>query len=123
MGEALRKRILVVEDEPLVAMLLEDMVRNLGFDVVGPALRLDEALALVESGLPDAAILDVNLGNCRSYPLADLLARRGVPFLFATGYGSPGLQWSARVPLLRKPFGEDILGSTLSDLLRAAPPQ
>ena len=112
-----RKRILVVEDEPLVAMLLEDMLGDLGFDVIGPALRLDAALGLVDAGPLDAAILDVNLGRGRSYPVAEKLAARGVPFLFATGYGSAGADWCGAVPVLRKPFEQKALGAALANLL------
>lgn len=117
MTETRRLRILVVEDEPLVAMLLEDMVADLGYEVIGPALRLEEAEALVEGERPDAAVLDVNLGAHRSYPLALRLAERGVPFAFATGYGSPGLEWDRDVPVLRKPFQQETVAALLAELL------
>ena len=97
-------------------MLIEDMVLDLGFDVVGPALRLEKAFELVESETVDAAILDVNLGNCRSYPLAEMLSARGVPFAFATGYGSPGLEWADDAPLIRKPFQRDAVRDVLAGL-------
>jgi CheY-like chemotaxis protein len=117
MVESRRKRILIVEDEPLVAKLLEDFVVELGFDVVGPALRLEAAVELVDSETVDAAILDVNLGNCRSYPLAERLMAANIPFAFATGYGAHGFDTPEHVPLIRKPFERDSIGAVLSDLL------
>jgi CheY-like chemotaxis protein len=119
--ESRRKRILVVEDEPLVAMLLEDMMSDLGFEVVGPALRFERAVELVESEALDAAILDVNLGDRRSYPVAEMLVARGVPFVFATGYGSAGTEWEPRVPILRKPFQAEVVSSVMFDLLGGPP--
>lgn len=112
-----RKRILIVEDEPLVAMLIEDMMESLGFEVVGPALRFDEALGLVESEALDAAILDVNLGDRRSYPIAERLEAKGVPFAFATGYGSAGIEWNGTAPVIRKPFERQAVRSALGNLL------
>ena len=118
MSTTRRKRILLVEDEALVAMLLEDMIQELGFEVVGPALRLERAAELVDSEVFDAAILDVNLGGCRSYPIAERLVAKGVPFAFATGYGSPGVvEWRDRVPLIRKPFEKSTLSSVVEGLL------
>ena len=117
MDEGRRKRILIVEDEPLVAMLLEDIVLELGFDVVGPALRFEAAVQLAQSEPVDAAILDVNLGNCRSYPLAERLTAANIPFAFATGYGTHGFDTPDHVPLIRKPFDRDAIGAVLSDLL------
>lgn len=84
------RRVLLVEDESMVAMLAEDMLLDLGCDVV-VAMRLDQALAQVEAGDFDLAVLDVNLGSTPSYPVADALFERCVPFLFATGYGLEGV--------------------------------
>src|ERR1041384_7652891 len=84
-------RILVVEDEVLLAMNIEDMLLESGYEVAGIASRLTPALALAREGLFDAAMLDVNLAGEPSFPVADLLAERGIPFLFATGYGLQGL--------------------------------
>ena len=111
------KRILLVEDEALVAMLLEDIVFDLGCEIVGPAMRFEQAAALIESETLDAAILDVNLGGRLSYPLAERLTERKVPFAFATGYGSLGVEWNADVPVLRKPFETNLVSSVLTDLL------
>ena len=97
-------RVLLVEDESLVAMLAEDMLLDLGCEVV-VAMRLDKALALAGSESFDFAVLDVNLGDARSYPVADLLFARCTPFLFATGYGKKGLEAPYQgVPVLQKPY-------------------
>jgi DNA-binding response OmpR family regulator len=82
-----RRRILVVEDEALIAMDLEWTLRQSGCEVVGPVATLGDAVRAVATEHPlDGAILDVNLGRERVFPVADLLADRGVPFLFLTGY-------------------------------------
>jgi CheY-like chemotaxis protein len=112
------KRILLVEDEALVAMLLEDMVLALGATVVGPESRVDQAIASAETADLDAAILDINLGGQRSYAVADALRRRGVPFAFATGYGAVGVDVAHRdVPVLVKPYTEDDVARTVNTLL------
>ena len=105
MNRSSGRRILLVEDEAVIAFAVEDMLTDLGFEVLGPAFRLDEAVELAASAAVDAAILDVNLNNQRSYAVADELKRRGVPFLFATGYGAAGIpeQWR-RWPVIQKPF-------------------
>lgn len=98
------RRVLLVEDESLVAMLAEDMLLDLGCEVV-VAMRLDKALAHAQAEDFDLAVLDVNLGDARSYPVADLLLERCTPFLFATGYGQHGLDAAYRtVPVLQKPY-------------------
>src|SRR4029078_2691283 len=79
-------RVLVVEDEMIVAWVLEDMLADLGCAVIGPAARVKQALAMIDAEAVDAALLDVNLNGQKSYPVADALAARGVPFIFATGY-------------------------------------
>ncbi|MCT8990578.1 response regulator [Chelativorans sp. SCAU2101] len=99
-------RVLVVEDEALVAMDLEMILEDLGCAVVGPVMRLDRAEALVKADVEaDAAILDVNVGGLQVFPLAALLAERGVPIVFATGYDSSGMpaEWNGR-PTLQKPY-------------------
>ena len=83
-----RCRILVVEDEAMIAMLVEEMVLDFGSEVVGPAAKMGEALRLASDASLDAAILDVNVGGAVVYPVADLLRGRGVPIIFATGYGA-----------------------------------
>jgi CheY-like chemotaxis protein len=117
-------RVLLVEDETLVAMLLEDMVADLGGTVVGLASRVGRALDLIRA--PDAAIdlavLDVNLGGEDAFPVAAVLAERGVPFAFSTGYGSAGLPepWRSR-PTLQKPFTQPQVEAVLRQALESRP--
>jgi len=113
-------RVLVVEDEMMVSMLIEDMLTDLGCTVVGPASRLDEALELAASSEIDCAVLDVNLGGQPIFPLADVLRAKGAPFAFATGYGDAGLRDVDKgSPVLQKPFREGDLARVLGTL-RAA---
>jgi len=123
------RRVLLVEDESLVAMLAEDMLTDLGCEVV-VAMRLDKALDLARAGTFDAAVLDVNLGDARSYPVADVMFEREIPFLFATGYGVKGLEPTYRdVPVLQKPYQQRpmehmlhrLLGGETPPLKRSAP--
>jgi DNA-binding response OmpR family regulator len=98
-------KILIVEDEMLVAMFIEDAITDLGHQVVGPAMRLDKALAAARCEQFDFAILDINLAGEQSFPVADILTQRGIPFMFASGYGVAGLIERYRhVPVLQKPF-------------------
>ena len=110
-------RVLVVEDETLVAMQLEDMLADHGCVVAGVAGRIAQALEMVadEEMALGAAILDVNLAGQPSFPIAEALAAKGAPFVFATGYGAGGLpeEWRAR-PTLQKPFGHDEVGRLLA---------
>jgi CheY-like chemotaxis protein len=111
-------RVLVVEDETIVSWAIEDMLADLGCEVVGPAARLSQALAIVDSGNIDLAILDVNLNGQKSFPIADALAARGVPFLFSTGYGSEGILDPYNVyPTIQKPYGQTVLCAALERLL------
>lgn len=110
-------RVLVVEDEMMVSMLIEDMLTDLGCIVVGPAARLDEAITLAENEQIDCAVLDVNLGGQPIFPLADILRAKGAPFAFATGYGDAGLRDVDRgSPVLQKPFRESDLARILGEL-------
>lgn len=100
-----RLRILIVEDEMLVAMNLEDMLLDLGHEVAGIASRLEPALSLAAEGHFDLALLDVNLAGSQSFPVAEILRQRNIPFLFATGYGIKGIIEEFRsYPVLQKPF-------------------
>ena len=115
MADKRRLRVLVVEDEILVAMLLEDMLADLGFEVLGPAMRLDAALKMALDESFDLAVLDVNLANEQSFPVAQLLQERGIPFVFATGYGLRGLDKRFQeVTTLQKPFEPDQLANAIS---------
>jgi CheY-like chemotaxis protein len=110
-------RVLVVEDEMMVSMLIEDMLSDLGCAVVGPAARLDEAMELARTSEVDCAVLDVNLGGQPIFPLADLLRELGRPFAFATGYGDAGIREVDRgTPVLQKPFREGDLARVLGEL-------
>ena len=112
------RRVLLVEDESMVAWLLEDMLVDLGCAVVGPAAGVNQALAMIDAEAIDAAVLDVNLNGQMSYPVADALAARGVPFVFSTGYNKVSLPNSYQIfPVLQKPFDRLKLGDTLAKLL------
>jgi CheY-like chemotaxis protein len=109
------KRILVVEDELMIRMLLEDMLGELGYTIAAEAARLDEALDAAKNGQFDLAILDVNLNGQTIAPVAEALAARGTPFVFATGYGERGLPDAYRDrPTLKKPFQMDGLSKTIA---------
>jgi CheY-like chemotaxis protein len=111
-------RLLVVEDEALVAMMVETILADLGCAVVGPVGRLAAALELVATEALDGAIVDVNVGGEQAYPLADALSAAGVPFVFATGYGRAGIdQRYAGVPVLQKPFEEAALERAVAGLV------
>ena len=113
------RRILVVEDEMMIAMLVEDMLAELGCSVVGPAHALDVALNLArtEQGI-DAALLDVNLGGQPVFAVADALREKGVPAIFSTGYGDDGLRDVDRgSQVLQKPFRAGDLAKALSAAL------
>ena len=101
-----------------MAWTLEDMLAELGCTVVGPAARVDQALAMIEAEAVDAVVLDVNLNGEKSYPVADALAARGVPFVFSTGYGEAGLpeHWRGH-PTIQKPFTETAIRDALLKVL------
>lgn len=115
-------RVLVVEDEPVVAMCLEDILDGLGCTTVGPAARLAEGLALAENEALGAAILDINLGGERSTPIAQALRRRGVPFAFASGYGAVPEGFENSVPLIEKPYRDADIDAALKAILGAIRP-
>jgi CheY-like chemotaxis protein len=114
-----RAAILVVDDQPLVSMLLDEYLSELGCQTVGPAESVPVALGLIEkTPAVDGAILDVTLGDGESYPVAEVLHARGVPFAFATGYD--GADITARfknAPVLRKPFDFDEVKRVVEVLL------
>jgi CheY-like chemotaxis protein len=117
-----KKRILVVEDELMIRMLLEDMLAELGCTIAAQATRIHDALEAVRNADFDLAILDVNLGGEAISPVADALAARGTPFVFATGYGEHGLPESHRErPTLKKPFQLASLKRTLETALGNSP--
>jgi CheY-like chemotaxis protein len=115
-----RRRVLVVEDEILIGMLLEDMLGDLGYTIAATASRVEEATAPAKDGEFDAAILDVNLNGQDVYPVADILTARGIPFVFATGYGERGLPGAYQHrPTLQKPFQQETLERHLARLFQA----
>jgi CheY-like chemotaxis protein len=112
-------RVLVVEDEAAISLLLEDMLLDLGCEVVGPAGRLATALDLAANEAFDLAILDVNIAGESIYPLVEALEGRKVPFVFSTGYGSGGIKDAYRDrPVVQKPFAQADLHQTLLTALR-----
>ncbi len=117
-----RLRILVVEDDFLLALRLETLLGDAGYDVVGPAARLDQALTLIENEPVDAAILDVNLNGTLVFPLADALARQGAPFLFLTAYSDDHVypKHLRGRPRLGKPQGDNGILLALRRLLSDA---
>ncbi|QTC89670.1 response regulator [Brevundimonas goettingensis] len=120
MTQALEGRtILVVEDESLVAMLLETILEDMGCATLGPVSTIDEALSVVSDGAPfDGALLDVNVAGKEVFPVAAALKERGVPFVFSTGYGEGGLpeEWRGH-PTIQKPFTEDAVQQALMKVL------
>ncbi len=111
------RRILVVEDEALVAMLVEDALEDAGFGVIGPVRSVAQALEALEMEAPDAAVLDLNLAGENSVAVADALVARGIPFVVATGYGAAGLPATHRQALvLPKPYDPADLTALLARL-------
>ncbi len=110
--------ILIVEDEPFIALTLEDMLDELGFGLAGTVSQVSEAIELIGQKPVDCALLDVNLGSEKIDPVADLLATRGCPFIFTTGYGRSGIPNAhAERPVLQKPFRMDDLANSLKATL------
>jgi CheY-like chemotaxis protein len=100
-----RSQVLLVEDEAIIAMLMEDMLAEFSCDVLETVGELDAATAAAMTTRFDMAFVDVNLGGNPAYPVADILRARGIPFAFVTGYGSAGGAADyADVPVLQKPF-------------------
>jgi CheY-like chemotaxis protein len=113
------RTILVVEDESLVAMLLETILEDMGCATLGPISTVEEALSVVGDGQAfDGALLDVNVAGKEVFPVAQALKERGVPFVFSTGYGEGGLppEWRGQATI-QKPFTEDAVRQALMDAL------
>ena len=113
-------RVLLIEDETLIALLLEDMLTDLGCTILGSASTVEAAIEMMDRTPPDIAVLDINLGGKKSYAVAEALAKRGVKFVFSTGYadGRLELPWQDR-PVLQKPFGQEQLAEALDAALKA----
>ncbi|TPG42603.1 response regulator [Sphingomonas koreensis] len=116
------RRILVVEDEMLVMMNIEMALGDLGCSTICAAASVAEALALLANHSFDAAMIDVNLGGEKSYPVADMLIRRGIPFAFSTGYGDHGERMDLDDrPMLRKPYLHSDLVAVFEQLIADEP--
>lgn len=110
-------RVLVVEDEVMVSWVLEDMLADLGCEIVGPAARVNQALVMVDEAI-DLAVLDVNLNGEKSFPVADALVARGVPFVFSTGYSKEGIPDGYKAfPMMQKPYDLTDLSKALESLM------
>jgi len=115
------KRVLVVEDEMMIRMLLEGMLTDLGHTVAAEAGGIEEAVALAKKGAFDVAVLDVNLNGHQVTPVAEILLERGVPFIFASGYGQRGVPEAYRaIPTLQKPFQTDTLAQAIETAVSLA---
>jgi light-regulated signal transduction histidine kinase (bacteriophytochrome)/CheY-like chemotaxis protein len=115
------RRVLLVEDQLVIALDAEQMLAECGAVAVDTAATASEALNLIRAAAPDAAVLDVNLGSGNSFPIADELMLRGIPFVFATGYGDSGMipPSMVEIPIVRKPFTPSGLCEALSKVLTA----
>lgn len=115
------RRVLVVEDEMTIAVMIEETLLSLGGEVVGPVARLDAALLLARTAGIDAAILDITIRGGKSYAVADILAERGIPFVFCSGYGDWALDERHRDrPKLTKPYSLSALVAQVLELLTVA---
>ena len=116
------RRVLIVEDESLVAMLLETILEDMGCTPVGPAATVEDGLRMAtDPATIDAALLDVNVAGRQVFPVAQALKDRGVPFVFSTGYGEGGLpdEWRGQ-PTLQKPFTEAAVRDALMNAMGLA---
>lgn len=115
-------RILIVEDEPLIALMLADMLADLGYQVAASVTQVGEALSVLDDITIDIALLDVNIGAQKIDPVADRLAARGTPFIFTTGYGNAGVPANyADRAILQKPFHINDLETILQHELQITP--
>lgn len=113
-------RVLVVEDEMSIVVMIEDTLLELGAEIVGPTAWLDTALELAREASIDLAVLDINIQGGNTYSVADILAERGIPFVFCSGYGDWALEERHRDrPRLTKPFSMGELSDRVIELLGA----
>ncbi len=114
------KRILIVEDEPIVAMAIEDILGDLGAEIVGPAGSVAAAFEALSVRGVDAAILDINLGTERSNSIAAHLRLSGTPFIFATGYGTVDSADCGDEPIVEKPYRGEAIAAALTAAMAGA---
>jgi PAS domain S-box-containing protein len=108
--QTIQPRVLLVEDEALVAMMIQESLAEFGFRVIGPLSTASEALVAAREGHFDAAVLDINLGDGLVYTVAEILAKRGVPFVFVTGYDAASVDSRfSGIPILQKPIEREML--------------
>ena len=121
-GECLS--VLAVEDEAMIAMELEDMLEDLGHEVIGPVATVDAALALLRASAPDAAVVDANLAGESAAPVVEALREAEIPVILATGYETPELKnLGLEAPLMRKPYGAKDLAKALQAVCRSPRPR
>jgi CheY-like chemotaxis protein len=112
------RRVLLIEDEMLILIMIEDMLADLGCTSITTAATVDQALALIDAEIFDVAMLDMNLNGDKTFAVADALAVRNVPFVFSTGYSGPNIRDDHRDrPILKKPFMDAQLVEVLTRLL------
>ena len=118
----MRLSALLVEDETIISMEIEHMLQDLGCAAVWHAANVSGAMRILNEHRPDLALLDVNLGSEKVFPVAAALVERAVPFIFSTGYGREGLprEWADR-PVIRKPYLASELAAAMLPLLQPAP--
>jgi CheY-like chemotaxis protein len=110
-----RRRVLLVEDEVLITLLLQDMLLDLECEIADAPANLDDALSAVRTGAFDLALIDLNLRGKWTYPVADILKARQIPFIFVTGHGSAALEPAyAGTPVLEKPFHREDLEAIIA---------
>jgi CheY-like chemotaxis protein len=117
------RSVLVVEDETIISLEIEQMLQDLDCGTIWHAANVVQALRVLSKHRPDLALLDVNLGREKVFPVADALIGRGVPFIFSTGYGRDGLpvEW-ASWPVIQKPYLTSELALALKPLIEGVPP-
>ena len=117
-------RVLVVEDETMLAIEIEETLKQAGCEIVGPTGKLSTALELIRDENPDAAVLDVSVRDGKTYPAAEVLRARGIPFVLSTGYSDLSLPESLReVHRLAKPFSPKDLTAAVQKLREQVKPR